>query len=116
MIQLEELQEMFDRMRESTSWDVDGPMVWGFFFTHPDQEKLELAATHLQDQGYRFVSIYPTDDDSTCFLHVEKVEAHTPESLDERNQQFYAFAERHGLERYDGMDVGPVVSPPAGHA
>jgi len=29
-------------------------------------------------------------------------------SLHERNQEFYALADRFGIESYDGMDVGAV--------
>ena len=31
------------------------------------------------------------------------------EVYEARNQQFYQFAEEHGLESYDGMDVGPAA-------
>jgi hypothetical protein len=35
-------------------------------------------------------------------------ERHTPETLDERNQEFYRLASRFNLDSYDGMDVGPI--------
>jgi hypothetical protein len=58
--------------------------------------------------GYREVALYRTDDRSTYFLHVERVERHTPVSLHARNQELDALAKRHGIDAYDGMDVGPV--------
>ena len=42
-------------------------------------------------------------------LHMERVEKHTVDSLDRRNGELDAFAVKHGLQSYDGMDVGPVM-------
>jgi hypothetical protein len=111
VITLEQLNRMFADMRTQQGykkWNVDGPLVWGYFFTDPSRQKLQPVADHLSSIGYRFVSIYPTDDKSTFFLHVEKIEHHTPESLNRRNLEFYELARRLELESYDGMDVGPV--------
>ncbi len=97
-------------MRAQTEWNVDGAMLWGYFFTDPDAKKLERAAQRLTDSGYRLVHIYPTDDKSTCVLHVERVEKHTPQTLYARNGQLQQLAGELGLESYDGMDVGPVLA------
>lgn len=48
------------------------------------------------------------EDDEYYCLHVEKVEKHTIDSLDVRNKEFAALAEKYGVEGYDGMDVGPA--------
>jgi hypothetical protein len=109
MIELEQLEEMFSNMRAKTKWNVDGPMLWGYFFTDPSEGKLQKAATRLVAQDYSFVQIYPTDDGRTRFLHVERVETHTPKSLFARNAQLDALANEFGLECYDGMDVGPAL-------
>jgi hypothetical protein len=110
MIELVQLEEMFSNMRTETKWNVDGPMLWGFFFTDPSEEKLQKAARRLIDQDYRFVNIYPTDDGSTRFLHVERIETHSPQTLFARNEELYKLANELGLECYDGMDVGPALS------
>ena len=110
MIELEMLQDMFSGMRANTNWNVDGPMLWGYFFTEPNAEKLEKAATHLTAQGYRFVGIHATDDGSTRVLHVERVEVHSPQTLFERNEELSEVANRFGLDSYDGMDVGSAHS------
>jgi hypothetical protein len=107
-ITLEELEHMFANMRAETKWDVDGEMLWGYFFTDPDPKKLERLVQPLTNAGYHFVNIYETDDKSTHFLHVERVEKHTPQTLYARNAEFYRLADEYGLESYDGMDVGPV--------
>jgi hypothetical protein len=108
MITLPELEDMFANMRANTKWDVDGELLWGYFFTDPDPKKLERIVEPLTSSGYRFVSIYETDDKSTYFLHVERVEKHSPETLYDRNAEFYKLAEKFGLESYDGMDVGLI--------
>ena len=110
MIELGMLEDMFSGMRAKTKWNVDGPMLWGYFFTDRSTEKLERAATYLTAQGYRLVGIHETDDRSTRVLHVERGEAHTPQTLFERNEALYKLASEFGLDSYDGMDVGPVPS------
>ena len=107
---LQQMKDMFANMRANTKWDVDGEMLWGFFFTDPDTNKLERASQRLVSSGYRLVRIYPTDDKSTCVLHVERVEKHTPQTLQARNVEFERLAGELGLESYDGMDVGPVLT------
>ncbi len=112
MISLEQLQKMFSAMRTKpgySKWNIDGLLLWGYFFTDSNPEKLKQIAEALSSKGYSFVNIYPTDDNSTFFLHVERVEHHTPESLNIRNLEFYDLASQFDLESYDGMDVGPVA-------
>jgi len=110
-IQLAQLEAMFASMRTSTPWNVDGPLLWGYFFYDPSRAKLEQAAKELQSAGYRLVGIEQFQNDQRLRLHVERVEAHTPASLNARNQELYALAERLGLDLYDGMDVGPAPPP-----
>jgi hypothetical protein len=103
---------MFENIRANTSWNMDGPMLWGYFFTDRSAEKLKDVVPKLEAQGYRFVDIFVPDldegEDEYFFLHVEKEEVHSVDSLHERNQHLYAFAEFNGLDSYDGMDVGPI--------
>jgi Regulator of ribonuclease activity B len=110
MIELGMLEDMFSGMRAQTNWNVDGPMLWGYFFADRSPEKLEKAATHLTAQGYRLVGIHETDDSSTRVLHVEREETHSPQTLFARNQALSEVANQLGLDSYDGMDVGPVRS------
>lgn len=112
MINRDRLEEMFSDIRKKTNWGIDGPMLWGYFFTDRDSQKLAVASSALQAQGYRFVDIFVPELDEGVeeyfFLHVEKEEVHTVDSLDRRNRELYAFAEQFNLGSYDGMDVGPV--------
>ncbi len=107
-----QLQEMFDNISATTDWDMSGDMLWGYFFTDSDKSALERASEKLQKQGYRFVDLIQPEDEGTplpyFFLHVEKVETHTVDSLHRRNTELDAFARANGLDTYDGMDVGPA--------
>jgi hypothetical protein len=110
MIELEMLERMFANMRAKTVWNVDGPMLWGYFFIDRNEEKLRKAAEYLTDQSYRLVAIRETGDGSSRVLHVERVEAHSPQTLFARNELLNALADRFELESYDGMDVGTAPS------
>jgi len=111
MITIEQLEEMFSNMREHTDWDVEGELLWGYFFTDADPEKLEKAAVTLDEMGYDVVEIFQSEDDedpsiTDYVLHVERIEPHTPKTLFERNNELIAFAAAQGLESFDGVDVG----------
>lgn len=110
-ISLAQLEKMFASMRAGTKWNVDGPLLWGYFFFDPSDAKLQVAAKELQEAGYRVVGIQQVAL-QRFRLHVERIEAHTPSSLDARNGELYAFAEKHQLASYDGMDVGPAPKAP----
>lgn len=107
-IQLVQLQAMFASMRAKTSWTVDGPLLWGYFFLDPNPSKLRQAASELESAGYRLVSVEETKRKGVYRLHMEKVEIHSPDSLYRRNGELYALAEKYGIASYDGMDVGPA--------
>jgi hypothetical protein len=112
MITLEQLHEMFEGIAQGPAWDMTQPMLWGYFFTDESHEKLAALVPGLEQQGYRFVDLYEPEleegEEPYWFLHVEKEEAHSPESLHARNAEFYALADEHDLLSYDGMDVGPL--------
>jgi hypothetical protein len=107
-ISLERLEQMFAAMKEDTDWDTSGTLLWGYFFMDRRSERLAALGDHLVGMGYRLVSLHSADDESTEVLHVERIESHTPTSLNERNHQLEALAKRFDVASYDGMDVGPV--------
>ena len=109
MIPKSELIEMFEAIAEQTDWDMTNEMLWGYFFSDDDPAKLEACADRLAEQGYHLVEISEGDEsDDPWTLHVEKIEAHSPDTLDRRNHELAAIAEEMGLSSYEGMDVGPV--------
>ncbi|MFO0665107.1 MAG: ribonuclease E inhibitor RraB [Polyangiaceae bacterium] len=139
-IDRESLQEMFDEIRANTSWNLEGELLWGYVFTDPSEEKLIAAGEALEKQGYVVVGVFEGeeedehdhdhehgegcdhdhdhahphahgDDDTPIFvLQVEEVKHHTIDSLMERNRVMSAFAKKHDLESYDGIEVGEVQS------
>ncbi|NDV61918.1 ribonuclease E inhibitor RraB [Puniceicoccales bacterium CK1056] len=113
VISIKQIEEMFVSMSKNPGWDMNGPLLWGYFFTNTTPEQLEKTMKILEERGYRFVEIFVSkkdnpDDPDLFWLHVEKVETHTPVTLDKRNDEFYILADELGLDSYDGMDVGPV--------
>lgn len=113
MITKKDLTELFENMEENAPWDMRDALLWGYYFADPSKEKLEAVAPVLAEQGYTVVGVAlsekedPADAD-LWWLHVEKVEKHTVDSLHLRNQLLYAFAATHHIDSYDGMDVGPA--------
>lgn len=108
-IELAQLETMFTNMRARTPWNVDGPLLWGYFFLDVDAAKLRRLADELRTQGYKLVALSPVDGRPLQRLHMEKVEVHTPQSLHQRNRQLDDLAAQFGVASYDGMDVGPVL-------
>ncbi len=113
-IHINQLEEMFSNIRENTDWNTSGNMLWGYFFTHNEPAKLEEAKEALISKGYTFVDIYLSDKEEPSepdmfWLYVERIETHSPKSLDARNDELYIFAHEFGLDSYDGMDIGPVA-------
>ncbi len=108
----EQLENLFESSAANTDWDPNGEMLWGYFFTDPSEEKLAATVPELEGKGFTIVDLFEAmDDDGPAgffFLHVERVEAHSVDSLLALNSELYAFAAEHGLESYDGMDLGPV--------
>lgn len=114
MITLEMLQTFFADTREKnttangTPWSIDDVCRWSFFFVDEDGDALLPVARHMESLGYEFIGIAEPDDDDEdpfFYLRVDKVEQHTPESLQARVESLYAIAEQFGIADYDGMDV-----------
>ena len=102
----EVVEKLFADIRKENEINLDGPLLWGYYFNDTKPEKLEAAAEALEAMGYEFVAIYSDEEETDFALHVEKMDTHTVDSLLALNEKFYAFAAEHGLQAYDGMDVG----------
>jgi hypothetical protein len=107
-ILLSQLEAMFSDMRAKTKWNIDGPLLWGYFFFDPNESKLQQISQELVGAGYKLVGLSQVEGRPLYRLHLEKVELHTPNTLNSRNIEFYALAEKYGIRSYDGMDVGPA--------
>lgn len=106
-ITLEQLQKLFTDLRAETSWEMDGEMLWGYYFVSGDPNKLTEAGALLASEGYDVAGVYENEDEPGFILHVQKLEVHTPDSLFARNATLEKFAAANGLDGYDGMDVSP---------
>ncbi len=107
MIDKQKLVEMFEGMRTEAKWDTDSDLLWGYFFTSESISPLEKLADHLSSAGYKLVQIRPDEEDPFYWLHMERVETHSPDTLYVHNEQLEEIAVKFGVT-YDGMDAGPV--------
>lgn len=60
-ISLGQLEAMFSNIRARTKWNVDGPLLWGYFFLDQNLEKLKQAASELQATDFRVVGLEPVE-------------------------------------------------------
>ncbi|CAH0242620.1 hypothetical protein SRABI118_02757 [Massilia sp. Bi118] len=119
MVTLPMLEEFFAETRRThasgrANWNIGDECRWSYFFIDRDREKLLPIAAHLAPSGYEFIGTLDPDeaaDNPVFYLRMDRVETHTPASLDERNQLLYAIAARFGVLNYDGFDVGAVDGP-----
>ncbi len=109
MIEKSQLTEMFEDLRANSNWDVDSDLLWGYFFTGDDKKALNRLSKKFASLKYRLVVLRPDETEPGFWLHVEKVETHSPDSLHERNQALEKLADEYSVN-YDGMDVGPPSS------
>lgn len=114
-INITHINMMFDNIKKNTNWDTSADLSWSYYFSHSDRPLLDKAKKKLVAKGYKFVDLNISEDDDefapigSYYLQVEKIETHTPTSLDKRNDEFFIFANELGLDSYGGMDAGPVV-------
>jgi len=104
---------MFANIQAKTTWDIEGNMLWGYFFTSPNESELQKIGTELVSNGYCLVEIRELESDtpqaaSEWQLHVERVEPQTVDTLFTRNTQLGDLASHYKNVTYDGMDVGPA--------
>ena len=103
------VEDLIERIRTHTKWDIDHNMVWGYFFVASAQNPLSMLGANLKNDGYRIVDdMGRPDKGEPYWLHVEKIETHTVDSLDKRDHELCDLASKFPDSKYDGMDVGPV--------
>ena len=104
MISFEEIKEVYDKMK-ADGVNTDTNMLYGYFFTNNEPMGLENVATELKEMNFDYVDIYQ-DEDSTYWLHMERIEKHDAKSLFELNKSLYKIADKHKIDSYDGFDIG----------
>lgn len=109
--QLKEITEIFADAKKEEGWNVEGEMLYSFYFVDKSIEKLEKLGLLLEKDDYDFINIFELGDEETkeatgeYLLHLDKTEKHTPESLTARNEEFFKIAEEYEVE-YDGWEFG----------
>ncbi len=107
IIQYSDVQQLFEKMRKA-GWNMDQELAWGYFFKNNTIGPLNILAKTLEQQSYDIIDINQSYPDNLYWLQIEKIEQHSIESLDKRNQLFYQIAQQAHILRYDGMDVSPI--------
>lgn len=100
---------MFAGLHSETDWNLDGEMLWGYYFTAAAPEVLESLAEKLEERDFDVVEIFESDDDPVFVLQAQRIEKHTPESLFALNAQLEELVGKFEGVEYDGMDVDPVT-------
>jgi len=98
---------VFAAMRKNP-WDLNGDLLWGYYFTNGAKWPLRFDAWALGLLGYKTVAIDRDEKKDFWWLHVEKVERHTLDSMASRNVRLSWFGRVVGFSVYDGWDVGQV--------
>lgn len=112
--QIEGIEQIFAEARREDNWNTDEPMLYSFYFVDKDVDKLEKLGHKLEADGYDFIDIFELGDEETkkstgeYLLHIDKVEAHTAESLAQRNVDFQKLADEFEIETYDGWEFGEI--------
>ena len=99
---------MFAGLRSESDWNIDGEMLWGYYFTAAAPEMLESVAESLSERGFDISEIFESDDEPIFILQAERLEKHTPESLFALNAELEVLASKFEGVEYDGMDVNPA--------
>ncbi len=107
-ITLQQLQEMFAGLHKETDWNLDGEMLWGYYFVAPNPEVLDSLAKTLGERNFDISEVFESDDEPIFILQAERLEKHTPESLFALNAELEALAAKFEGVEYDGMDVNPA--------
>lgn len=99
----------FVQIAKNTKWDMQKPMLWGYFLTSEWKLPLEISRRLLGLIGFRFVDL-SCRDDKIWWLHIECDEVHNINTLSVRDVRLSRFASLM-YSGYDGWDVGPTGTP-----
>lgn len=93
MITEETIESFFKDLKVKGDFNYSEKLLWGYFFLGSNKGNLQKVADILHKKGYSFVDIFDAkeedDNDLTeYYLHVEKQEIHTVETLLKRNLNY----------------------------
>jgi hypothetical protein len=112
---LEDIRKIFDLAITEDGWDMEGEMLYSFFFVGKDPEKLETLGDMLAEGGFDFVDIFELGDEDTeeptgeFLLHIDQVGVYTPETLAKQVEAFEELSEKEQLGAFDGWECGYIT-------
>ena len=114
MIDQETINRFFANIKSKGDFEIQNELTWGFFFVSINVDFILDVKNYLVNKGYQYVDLFEAEkeqegDESEFFLHMQKIEIHTAETLNERNKLLYGIAEKFDVE-YDGFDLGRIES------
>lgn len=103
-----ELQETFVKMNNEAGWDVNKPLIWGYYFYDHSPEKLRMLSKKLKGESFNVYEIRESgsETDDAYLLYAYEKAVHTPNSLLERNKKLAQFAIENSIEVFDGWEAG----------
>ena len=110
--QLKEIKEIFADAAREEGWEVEGEMLYSYYFVDTSIEKLEKLGLQLEKEDYDFINIFELGDDETgeptgeYLLHLDKTEKNTPETLIDKIEQFEKLAVEYEIDSFDGWEFG----------
>lgn len=107
-ISLQQLQTMFKELGSETGWQLDGEMLWTYYFTAATPEALESVVDALESYEFEVDEIFENEEEPGYILEIGRIEKHTPESLFALNAELEAIASKFEGVEYDGMEVNPA--------
>lgn len=105
---MSKVEEFYENTRSRKDIDVSKNLSWGYYFSSIDKGPLErVKELLLNEKGYSYAEIIK-EEDSKYYLHIEKIEKHTINSLTQRDIELKNYAEEFNIESYDGFDVEKI--------
>ena len=110
--QLKEIKEIFTDAAREEGWEVEGEMLYSYYFVDTSIEKLEKLGLLLEKEDYDFINIFELGDDESgeptgeYLLHLDKTEKNTPETLIDKIERFENLAVEYEIDSFDGWEFG----------
>ncbi len=108
--ELQRLELTFELLKKQR-FNTDAELLWRYRFIDANEEKLQKLAKHIESLGYTIVKISKSEnkaDLGESELEVEKVEKHSPITMNQRNEEFKGLANTFGIRKYNQGSVSRV--------
>ncbi len=108
--ELQRLELTFELLKKQ-HFNTNAELLWGYHFIDANEEKLQKLAKHLESLGYTIVKISKSEnkaDLGESELRVEKIEKHSPITMNRRNEEFKGLANTFGIRKYNQGSIRRV--------